>query len=117
MASRFVNSILIVSKLHLISFFCKLTDMEVLKKRRSALAGEIIRIWNKYQKCLTEDPDILDLGQLGHQLDSIRNSDASYRKVHLDIANSNNAELNPDEEQSILDQHEDAVEQTLSLIT
>ena len=90
--------------------------MEALKRKRSALAGAVTRIFNKFQKALTEDPDTLDIGQLEHQIDSIKISDASYCKVHEEISDSYIDEINAEEELFILEQHEEAMCKTLSLI-
>ena len=80
------------------------------------LAGAVTRIFNKFQKALTEDPDTLDIGQLEHQIDSIKSSNASYCKVHEEISDSYSDEVNAEEELFILEQHKEAVCKTLSLI-
>ena len=59
--------------------------METLKCKWSALAGEVTPIFNKCQKALKDDPANLDLGQLEHQVKSIKSSDASYRKIDEEI--------------------------------
>ena len=68
--------------------------MDLLKRKRSALAGSITRIFNK-----------------------LKGSDAAYLKVHDTILEEYADAINPDEEQDILEQHEEAVDKTLSLIS
>ena len=58
--------------------------MESLRRKRSAL-GAVTRIFNKMQKAMLDDPDSLDVGQLEHQMESVKHSDASYLKVHEEI--------------------------------
>ena len=89
--------------------------MEALKRKRSALAGTVTRIFNKFQKALEEDPDTFDIGQLEHQVDSINSSDSSYRKVHEEISDDYSDKVDLNEEQSILEQHEESVDRTSSL--
>ena len=55
--------------------------------------------------------------ELEHQIESVKSLNAFYRNVHLDMSNLEEAEVNVDDEELILSQHEDAVENTLSVIT
>ena len=87
--------------------------MDALKKSRSAYSGAITHIWNKFAD---DDPSTYDRGQLERQLDSIRNTDLSYRKVHTELCTAGADILNQEEEQGILDTFEDSVERIYSLL-
>ena len=89
--------------------------MESLRRKRSALEA-VTRIFNKMQKAMLDDPDSLDVGQLEHQMESVKHSDASYLKVHEEILDTYSDEVNQEEELAILEQHEESVSKMLSLI-
>ena len=91
--------------------------MEALKKSRSAYSGAVTRIWNRYARLLEEDPSSFDHGQLEHKLESIRNTDLSYHKIHEEISLAGEGTLSPEEEQETLETFEDSVERTRSLLT
>ena len=91
--------------------------MDALKRKRSATTGSLTRIFNRYHKALDEDPDTLDVPQLKHQHETIRNLDASYCKVHGEISDNFIDKVNEEEEAKALDVHEESVLQTTSLIT
>ena len=69
------------------------------------------------QKVLDEDPEELDITQLEHQIDSVKGSDAAYLTIHDTISEEYANAINPDEEQNILEQHEEEVDKALSLIS
>ena len=89
--------------------------METLRRKRSALRA-ITRIFNKMQKAMLDDPDSLDVGQLEHQMESVKLSEASYFKVHEEILDTYSDEVDQEEELAILEQHEESVGKMLSLI-
>ena len=91
--------------------------MEALKKSRSAYSGAVTRIWNRYARLLEEDPSSFDHGQLEHKLESIRNTDLSYHKIHEEISLAGEGTLSPEEEQETLETFEDSVERSRSLLT
>ncbi len=91
--------------------------MEALKKSRSAYSGAVTRIWNCYARLLEEDHSSFDHGQLEHKLESIRNTDLSYHKIHEEISLAGEGTLSPEEEQETLETFEDSVERTRSLLT
>ena len=61
-----------------------------------------------------EDPEKLDITQLEHQIESVKASDAAYMIVHDTVSEEYANAINPDEEQDILEQHEEAVDKALS---
>ena len=91
--------------------------MEALKKSRSAYSGTVTRIWNRYARLLEEDPSSFYHRQLEHKLESIRNTDLSYHKIHEEISLAGEGTLSPEEEQETLETFEDSVERTRSLLT
>ena len=90
--------------------------MEALKCKCSALAGAVPRIFNRHHRSLDDDPETLDVEHLERQIESVKNSDTSYLAVHEDIAELHTEDSVQDEELDILEQHEEAVSKTLSLL-
>ena len=92
--------------------------MEALKRKRSAQAGNITRVLNKCITSLTDDLSELDLGlgHLEHQMAAIKTADATYREIHQTISDDFADKVNFDDEASVLEHHEDAVERILSLL-
>ena len=93
-----------------------ISGMEALKRKRSAQGGNITQVLNKCITSLTDDPSELDLGQLEHQIADVKTADATYREIHLTISDDFADKVNFDDEASVLEHNEDAVEGVLSLL-
>jgi len=90
--------------------------MESLKKSRAGHSGVITRTYNKLIKIQDNDSDTFDVSNLLRQLDSITASDLSFRKLHDEICELHAGDTDADAEDEVLDQHEDSVVKTTSLI-
>ena len=90
--------------------------MEALKRKRSAQAANITHVLNKCITSLTDDPSELDLGQLEHQIAAVKAADATHREIHQTVSDDFADKVNFDDEASVLEHHEDAVERVLSLL-
>ena len=89
--------------------------MEALKRQRSSQAGNITRIVRKLQWSRDEDPANLNLQLLEKQLASINSANEAYLQWHAAIEEQFEGEINPDEEDSILEQHIDNYEEAEAL--
>ena len=90
--------------------------MEGLRKKRSGFAGTITRITNRFQKVLDDDTQTLDLTFMEHQLETIHSSNESFRSIHSDICDLHTVDSELDAEALVIDKHEEAVVNAVSLI-
>ena len=90
--------------------------MEELQKKCSGFAGTITRITNRFQKTLDDDTHTLDLTLLEHQLETIHSSNESFRSIHSDTCDLHTVDSELDAESLVLDKHEEAVINAVSLI-
>ena len=59
--------------------------MDLLKRKHSALAGTVTRIFNRHHRSLDDDPETLHVEYLKQQIESVKNSDSTCLKVHEEI--------------------------------
>ena len=82
--------------------------METLRRKRSAQAGTITKIFNKMQKARADGEVTLDLPQLERHLRAHHND---YLQFHEELSNLHAEELNPNEEDEMLALHNEAYEE------
>ena len=91
------------------------SQMDLLERKRAAYGGSITRTYNKYNKILHEKPDSVDMAAIAQQIESINNTDKSYRQVHLEMALEFHNEIDFGDKKEVPDVHEESVERTLLL--
>ena len=90
--------------------------MEGLRKKHSGFAETITRITNRFQKALDDDTQTLDLTLLEHQLEMIHSSNESFHSIHRYICDLHTVDSELEAKALVLDKHEEAVVNAVSLI-